>query len=107
MRWPRSSRTSTEVLALAERQSRLGERADSGLIRAGCERAEVSAEFALPESAAVRGWLNEHDLLSDEAVLLLRRLVDSGGRSRAYLNGSPVTLQQLRELNLRVVPKDS
>ena len=75
----------------------LGERADSGLIRTACERAEVSAEFDLSDSLAAATWLQEHDLDS-QGTLLLRRVVDSNGRSRAYLNGSPVTVQQLREI---------
>ncbi len=76
----------------------LGERADSGLIRVGCERAEVSAEFAAPAAGAVAEWLRDHDLAVDDDGVILRRVVDAGGRSRAYLNGSPVTLQQLREV---------
>ncbi len=75
----------------------LGERADTGLIRAGSERAEVSAEFDLQGSPAAADWLRQQELDSDDG-LLLRRVLDSNGRSRAYLNGSPVTLQQLREV---------
>jgi DNA repair protein RecN (Recombination protein N) len=75
----------------------LGERADAGLIRAGSERAEVSVEFDLAGSPAARACLQAHDLDTDDG-LLLRRLVDANGRSRAYLNGSPVTVQQLREV---------
>ena len=74
----------------------LGERADSGLIRAGCERTEVTAEFDLVDAAAASDWLQAHDL-DAQGALLLRRVLDGNGRSRAYLNGSPVTLQQLRE----------
>lgn len=75
----------------------LGERADTGLIRRGSERAEVSAEFDLNDAGTAAGWLREHDLDADEG-LLLRRVLDGNGRSRAYLNGSPVTVQQLREV---------
>ena len=75
----------------------LGERADTGLIRAGCERAEVSAEFDLQGSSLAADWLRQQDLDIGEG-LLLRRVVDSNGRSRAYLNGSPVTVQQLKEV---------
>ena len=74
----------------------LGERADAGMIRAECERAEISAEFDLLDSPA-SAWLREHDLETEEG-LLLRRVLDRNGRSRAYVNGSPVTLQQLREV---------
>lgn len=75
----------------------LGERADSGLIRAGCERTEVTAEFDLVDAPVARDWLYAHDL-DAQGTLLLRRVLDGNGRSRAYVNGSPVTLQQLREL---------
>ena len=75
----------------------LGERADASLIRNGCERAEISAEFDLQAESAAAGWLRENDLDADEG-LLLRRVVDASGRSRAYLNGAPVTVQQLREV---------
>lgn len=75
----------------------LGERADSSLIRAGSERAEVTAEFALERSPVAAEWLLAHDM-DTEGGLLLRRLVDANGRSRAYVNGSPVTVQQLREV---------
>jgi DNA repair protein RecN (Recombination protein N) len=79
----------------------LGERADAGLIRAGSERAEVSAEFALQEAStasAVTAWLRDKDLDGGDE-LLLRRVLDTSGRSRAYLNGSPATVHQLREVS--------
>jgi len=75
----------------------LGERADASQIRSGSERAEISAEFDLHGAPAAATWLREHDLDTDEG-LLLRRVLDGNGRSRAYLNGSPVTVQQLREV---------
>jgi len=75
----------------------LGERADASLIRAGGERAEVSVEFDLADAPAAAEWLREHDLDTGDG-LLLRRVVDANGRSRAYLNGSPATVQQVREV---------
>ena len=75
----------------------LGERADAGVVRAGCEKAEVAATFDIAALPAVRAWLNDNDLDGDDE-LLLRRVVDAGGRSRAYINGSPATVQQLREV---------
>ena len=75
----------------------LGERADTGLVRAGGERAEVSAEFDLQDAPAAADWLHQQEL-DTEDTLLLRRVLDSNGRSRAWLNGSPVTVQQLREV---------
>lgn len=75
----------------------LGGRADPGAVRSGRERAEVTAEFDLPTGGALVDWLAEQDLSVEEGVLILRRVVESGGRSRAWLNGTPVTLAQLRE----------
>jgi len=75
----------------------LGERADADVVREGAARAEVAAEFRVGELA--RDWLAQRELAGDDAgSALLRRTVDAGGRSRAYLNGAPVTLAQLREL---------
>jgi len=75
----------------------LGERADAGVVRSGCEKAEVAATFEVSTLPEVRSWLAENDLEGDDE-LLLRRVVDAGGRSRAYINGSPATVQQLREV---------
>jgi len=74
----------------------LGERADPGVIREGAQRAEVAAEFRINESSA--SWLAQAGVGCEDDVALLRRTVDSAGRSRAFINGSPVTLAQLREL---------
>jgi len=75
----------------------LGERADADVVREGAPRAEISAEFRA--GAAVIEWLQSQDVGdADEANVLVRRTIDSGGRSKSYINGSPVTLAQLREL---------
>lgn len=75
----------------------LGERADSGLVRAGAARAEVTAAFDVTALPGVGEWLAEQDLAAPEdGELLLRRVLEAGGRSRAYINGSPATLQQLK-----------
>lgn len=80
----------------------LGERSDTGLIRSGSDRAEVGAEFDLQGSPEIALWLREQDIDAGNS-LLLRRVVDVSGRSRAYLNGSPVTVQQLREVGSSLV----
>jgi DNA repair protein RecN (Recombination protein N) len=74
----------------------LGERADADVVREGSARAEVAAEFRLGEVAL--GWLKSNEMAFDGNVALLRRTVDANGRSRAFINGSPATLAQLREL---------
>ena len=77
-------------------QLALGSRGDAGVVREGAARAEVSAEFDLP--ATLAAWLDAAGLAADEPALLLRRAVDAQGRSRAWINGSPATVAQLREV---------
>jgi DNA repair protein RecN (Recombination protein N) len=77
-------------------QLALGERAEADVLRDGSSRAEVSAEFAASPAAAQ--WLREHELQGDDDTVLLRRTIDAGGRSRAFINGTAVTLVQLRAL---------
>ncbi|WP_045764497.1 DNA repair protein RecN [Xanthomonas albilineans] len=74
-----------------------GLRADSGVVRHGAERAELSAEFSLPATAPARTWLRENEL-DDDAHCQLRRVIRADGGSRAWINGRPVTLTQLAEL---------
>ena len=74
----------------------LGERADADVVRENAPRAEVSAEFRVGDAAGA--WLQERELASDGGTALLRRTVDAGGRSKAFINGAPATLAQLREL---------
>ena len=81
----------------------LGGRGDAGVVRAGAERAEISAEFDLARLPDVQAWLRANDLANDERTLLLRRVIDTQGRSRGYLNGSPASLGQLREVGELVV----
>ena len=80
----------------------LGERADAAVVRGGCARAEIAAEFHLEAGSDSARWLEENDLGAG-GDCLLRRVVDAGGRSRAYINGSPATLAQLREIGARLV----
>jgi len=75
----------------------LGDRSDSGWVRAGAERAELAAEFSVVNNAAAREWLKESELSANENCLL-RRTINSNGRSRAFVNGSPVTLSQIQTL---------
>ena len=70
-----------------------GARADVGLIREGAQRTEVSAEFE--NTSLVDALLAEQGFAADDS-LLLRRSVDLAGKSRAWVNGSPATAQQLR-----------
>ncbi|MBV8210461.1 MAG: DNA repair protein RecN [Burkholderiaceae bacterium] len=82
-------------------QMALGERADAGVVREGAQRAEVAAEFHI-DAAGVR-WLADAGVACEADVALLRRTVDATGRSRAFINGSAVTLAQLREFGEALV----
>lgn len=79
----------------------LGDRADKGVVRSGCKRADISARFDLTGHAAALKWLKDHDLVDDDGHndnCLVRRVVPVDGSSRAYINGVPVTLGNLSEL---------
>jgi DNA repair protein RecN (Recombination protein N) len=75
----------------------LGDRADSSVIRTGNERCSISADFDIQQLPAAQQWLNEHELSSDDACVL-RRVINNDGRSKGFINGQTVPLQQLREL---------
>ena len=75
----------------------LGARAESSLVREGCERAEVSASFQPAPDSPIWSWLTANDFESEDE-LILRRIVESNGRSRGYINGSPATGGQLKEI---------
>ncbi|MDM0069747.1 DNA repair protein RecN [Variovorax sp. J31P207] len=81
-------------------QLALGNRADAGAVREGADRLDVSAEFDADPDLA--GWLDEGGFEAGDA-LLLRRTVDLQGRSRGWINGSPATATQLRELGDRLL----
>jgi DNA repair protein RecN (Recombination protein N) len=81
-------------------QLALGSRGDVGVVREGALRAEISAEFDSP--ATLQPWLEEAGFEAQD-TLLLRRTIDSQGKSRAWVNGSAATLSQLREAADRLV----
>ena len=92
-------------------QLTLGSRGDAGVVREGAARADLTAEFEVSGALVqqLRLWLDEAGFdtaeLSDTAggTLLLRRVVDAQGKSRAWVNGSTATLTQLRELGEHLV----
>lgn len=79
----------------------LGERADAGSVRHGCERADLSARFDIAALPAARAWLDERELPSDDC--LLRRVVTANGRSKAWINGQPATVADLKALGENLV----
>lgn len=75
----------------------LGDRADSGAVRPGADKADLLATFDISDIPEARQWLDERDLSSDDQVIL-RRVVTAEGRSRGYINGSPCPQQDLKAL---------
>lgn len=75
----------------------LGDRADSGVVRPGADKADILASFDLADIPEARSWLSERDLDTD-GPCILRRVITSEGRSRAYINGSPCPQGDLKAL---------
>lgn len=75
----------------------LGGRADSGTIRTGASRAEISAEFDIQAQPDIQQWLIVNELDEDNDCII-RRTVSDDGRSKGFINGRPVPMQSLREL---------
>ncbi|GGC08801.1 DNA repair protein RecN [Oxalicibacterium flavum] len=85
-----------DALALA-----LGGRGDASVVREGAAKADITAEFAAgPELDA---WLADNAFANEDGGALLRRVIDSAGRSRAFINGIAATATQLRELGEKLV----
>ncbi|UZE96838.1 DNA repair protein RecN [Alkalimarinus alittae] len=81
----------------------LGDRADSGLVRHGADRTDISAVFDISNIPNAQAWLKANDLhndsdLDDQYECILRRVITSEGRSRGYINGQPSALSNLREV---------
>lgn len=76
----------------------LGDRADSGTVRPGCDKADILASFDISAIPEARAWLSQRDLEPDEEQVILRRVITAEGRSRGYINGSPCPQQDLRQL---------
>jgi len=85
----------------------LGDRADAEAIREGADKTDISARFTLADAPAAAAWLAEHDLSDasgdDDGECLIRRVVAREGRSRAWVNGSPMPVRELRALGETLV----
>ena len=66
----------------------LGGKAEAGMVRTGQARAEIVADFDLPAGSPLRDWLAEQEIDASDGSVLLRRVLESGGRSRAWLYGN-------------------
>ena len=81
-----------DALALA-----LGDRAEGGVVRPDALRAEITAAFVIDGLPQLMAWLEEAGYASDDGSLILRRVIDASGRSRAFINGSAAPLTQLKD----------
>ena len=79
----------------------LGERADAASVRHGCERADLTARFDIAALPRAREWLAERELPDDDC--LLRRVVGANGRSKAWINGQPATVADLKALGEHLI----
>lgn len=79
----------------------LGGRGDASMVREGASKSEITAEFTYLEN--VSAWLRQHEINCDDDFLLIRRTIDQAGRSKAWLNGTPCTSAQLREIGEMLV----
>jgi len=75
----------------------LGDRADAGMVRSGSDKADIHATYEIDSIPEAKKWLQERELLAGNECLL-RRVITREGRSRSYINGRPVTLQDLKVL---------
>ncbi|WP_406828228.1 DNA repair protein RecN [Microbulbifer sp. ARAS458-1] len=80
----------------------LGDRGNGELVRAGAKRADIHATFDISAYEDARSWLEEQEMDAGREVIL-RRTISADGRSRAYINGQPVTLMQLRTLGEQLI----
>lgn len=72
----------------------LGERADSGLLRPGAEKADITLIFDIPKKSSSNQWLIENDLEEEDCII--RRTINKDGRSRSYINGQAVNLKSMQ-----------
>ena len=80
----------------------LGERSDANFIRYGADRVDISAYFQLDDTPSALTWL-QNNQLDDEKECILRRVINQDGRSKAFINGRPVPVSQLKEIGQMLI----
>ncbi len=80
----------------------MGGRGDASAVRHGAKRADITAAFDIARTPQAREWLEDQDL-DDGNDCILRRVIGRDGRSRAYINGQPCPLNQLKELGAHLM----
>ncbi|MFP3455669.1 DNA repair protein RecN [Psychrobacter sp. SIMBA_152] len=81
----------------------IGERADSAMVRHGAAHADIYAQFDVENNSVVAEWFSKNDRPLEEPEVLIRRQLSNTGRSKAWLNGSPVSLAELKSLGTLLV----
>ncbi len=76
----------------------LGDRAESGMVKHGKEKAEITLSVDVEFNKKAQQWLKFHDLGAAESECILRRVINANGKSRAWINGSPCNLKMMRQL---------
>lgn len=80
----------------------LGDRADMDCVKSGSEKADITVSFDLTDIPQAQLWLQQNEL-HEEQQCLIRRVIQAGGRSKAFINGTPASLNQLKELGEMLV----
>lgn len=81
----------------------LGERTDTNYVRYGLDKADVTAVFTYQDNSPEAKWLQDHELDDDSGEIHLRRVIFATGRSKAWVNGRPSSLSELKELGRLLV----
>ena len=81
----------------------VGERADSAMVRHGAAHADIYAQFDVENNSIVAEWFTKNERPLEEPEVLIRRQLSNTGRSKAWLNGSPVSLAELKSLGALLV----
>jgi DNA repair protein RecN (Recombination protein N) len=81
----------------------LGERTDTNYVRYGADKADISAVFSYEQHSPEASWLQQHELDDDSGEIHLRRVIFATGRSKAWINGRPSSLSELKELGRLLV----
>ncbi|ANF82739.1 DNA repair protein RecN [Acinetobacter sp. NCu2D-2] len=81
----------------------LGERTDTNYVRYGSEKADVTASFSYQDNSPESQWLKEHELDDESGEIHLRRVIFATGRSKAWINGRPSSLSELKEIGRLLV----
>lgn len=81
----------------------LGERSDAAQVRFGQDKAEVIATFSYQNNSPEANWLQEHELIDESSEIIIRRVIFANGRSKAWINGRPTSISELKMLGRLLV----